>query len=71
MAFLRIAGYFTDSFEKAKLCEEKYVNTGCPTTELESEEEVEGRQKRSEEEADGRRKRTRRYSLFPQPDVLN
>ncbi|KAM9408271.1 uncharacterized protein KZ484_025793 [Pholidichthys leucotaenia] len=28
-----------DSFEKAKQHEEKYVSTGCPTTDLESEEE--------------------------------
>ncbi|CAL8313915.1 unnamed protein product [Arctogadus glacialis] len=35
-----------DSFEKAKQHEEKYVTTGCPTTDLESEVEADVRRKR-------------------------
>ncbi|XP_034060982.1 uncharacterized protein LOC117539069 isoform X3 [Gymnodraco acuticeps] len=35
-----------DSLEKAKRYEEKYVNTGCPTTDLSSEDEAGARGKR-------------------------
>ncbi|CAL8301803.1 unnamed protein product [Arctogadus glacialis] len=47
-----------DSFEKAKQHEEKYVTTGCPTTDLESEVEADVRRKR----------RTRTNAVYAESD---